>query len=631
MPKEIPKIIISQDKMQAVLDFAFSPASGPVSVTRELMVWDFEQALKKAGVFLPPAEGLLQDVADRHNAGHNVRGTVLVYGIPPRKARGRQLVPDGDFAFPVFPGDTIGRMAPAVPCRSGMDVFGRIIPAKSDSAPPEDIHTSPGGELAEEADGTVTARRYGLVKVENNCIRLEPLLHLSSDLMALSATIFPKDFKGKQISEERIIDAVRALKLRARVNSAILELALNKAEKNGYPTQDVVLCTGLNPFPGEDGRLEILVRQQNSRLPGLKDNSGNIDYKQRGSIDTVRSGCPVARIHPPGKGRPGRNLLGELLPPKEGAPCSVALGENVSQDGRDVVAAADGLLSYSNDEIKVSEVYVVDGDVGPHTGHVMLDHGSIQIEGTVLAGFHVSCPGSILIKGTVEDSIITAGEDIDVDGGIVMNANGMLKAGGSLRALFAVGANIRVGKNLYITNEINKSEVLAEGNVVVAGGQGKIIGGSLACGGEIQAVQIGSELGAPTKISLGRNEQIVLEYKQEHERLIKSLQHIRQKLNGKDAALKAKYAANKQQQASIQFILNARNSLSARLNEIEKALARLEAMSLQKYSPPLRAEGIIYPGTSIHCGAKSVRVRNPISRSRVYYNFVEDKFIVAGL
>ncbi len=629
-PPVIPVIIVSKDCMQALLNFADGNDMEANEQPRELSVPDLEQALKQAGVLLSPPEGLLQDLVNKHNRGQDIQGTVVVSGMPPRMAAGEQFSAFGNLRLPVFPGDQIGQITPPVSSRSGMDVFGKTIPAVQNNLPEQPLSIL-SDQLQKDDDGIITARQYGLVTMENRELNFTPLLQLSPDAMSLSGTIFPRDFKSEPVSEEKLISAIKAMNLKARINGAIFEAALTKVLETDQTLPNVILCTGLKPVKGENGSMEILVRQRRPKLPGTMDSAGNIDYKQRGSIDTVKKGQPLARIQPPGKGRPGRNLLGEKIAPEPGDPYPVNLGEHVVQHGNDIVATYDGLLSYTDDEIRVSDVYVVDGDVGPYTGHVALERGSVQVEGTVLAGFHVNCPVNILVKGTVEDCMLMAGQDIDVDGGIVMNGNGMLRAGGSVRALFAIGSNIRVGRNLYITNEISKSEVVAEGGIIVSGGQGKVIGGRLTCGGGIQATQVGSELGVPTQIRLDLFD-ILAEYKRERERLEQTLQHIRQKLgDADDKTLLARFAQHKQKQATVQHILNLRNRLANDLEKLNANIARLEMPPTRNHSAVLKVYGTIYPGTSIHYSKKSLQVRNQISKSKILYDFAESKFQVLGI
>lgn len=625
-----PIISISPDAMKADLRLVRPNASGKEQPAEHaLIIQAIENELEKAGVLLPPEKGLLENIVEAYRAGKEISGITVVHGKPARPGLPAKIAQMGDLKLPVFPGDTFGRLIPARPPRSGMDVRGKVVYPPDTDGNTKKL-TPNIAESVLEKNGALIARRYGLVAAENNEIKIIPLLELGKDLMSLTATVYHKDFLGRDITREHLLAAVKALGLKARVNKVMLEESLGKAVRTGAPVFNVQLCSGIRPFRGEDGWVEILTMQKQERLPGKIGKGGNIDYKQRGVIETVKKDDIVARIHPPTKGRPGRNLMGEAVAPEEGLPAFINLGENVTQRGNDIVAVSGGLLIRRENEIFVSEVYAVNGDVGPHTGHVTLDRGSVQIEGSVISGFKVNCPGNILVKKTVEDSILTAGGDMDIDSGIMMNGSGMIWADGSVRALFAIGTNIYAGQDVYIMNEVNKSKIIAEGRIIVAGGQGKVVGGLLHCGKGIQATQVGSEFGVATCIRLGIDQNFVENYKSELFRLSHALNNIRKKVgDAPDEEIMARYPATSK--TTIQHILTLRKQLHDRARRLESAIARIERQLRQNYTPALKVEGIIYPGTTIQCGTKEMTVHAPLSQSKIYFDASANEFKISNL
>ena len=630
MRNPIAIISISPDSMKANLELVRPNAHEKAqSAECALVIQAVENELKKAGVLLPPEKEVLEKIAEDYRAGKEISGMTVVHGQAARPGLPAKIAQLGDLKFPIFPGDTFGRLIPARPPRSGMDVRGKILhPPDTDGKTTK--LTPDIAESVLEKNGVLIARRYGLIAIENNEIKIIPLLELDKDFMSLTATIYHKDFLGRKVTHEHLVAAVKALGLKARLNKIILEESLERAAQTNAPVSNVQLCSGIKPFRGENGWIEILTVQKQERLPGRIDKGGNIDYKQRGAIETVKKGDIVARIYPPTRGRPGRNLLGEAVAPEDGLPAFINTGENVAQRGNDIIAVSGGLLIHRENEIFVSEVYAVDGDVGPHTGHITLSRGSVQVEGSVISGFQVNCPGNILVKGTVEDSILSAGGDMDIDGGIMMNSSGAIWAGGSVRALFAIGTKIYAGHNVYIMNEINKSKVVAEGAIIVAGGQGKVVGGFLHCGREVQATQVGSELGVATCIRLGIDHNFVDNYKSELFRLNHALSNIHNKVgDAPDEEIIARYQATSK--ATIQHILTLRKQLHDRVRRLETAIARIERQLRQYYVPALKVEGIIYPGATIQYGTKEMTIRAPLSRSKIYFNAGAGEFKISNL
>lgn len=623
----IPVIIISSDAMKAILYIEQSKA--PQLMATGVTVRTIEAALELAGILIPPTKGLLEGLVEEHHNGKDISGSVIVSGKPPKSTSPDKISAYGDLKFPVFPGDQFGYFFSANSQKNGMNVLGEIVHPANINPSTKAVTLSPNKSIIEK-DGELTAMRYGLVKIENGEIGITSLLKLSKDLMTLSGTLYPKDYLGNSITQERMIIAIRAMGLKRRINELLLETGLEKAHTTGAPVFGIALCSGLRPFKGEKGWIEMFISQNEELLAGQIDKDGNIDYKQRGTIETVQKGDVLALIHPPGEGRPGKNLLGDLVAPEKGLPYFVSLGENVTQVGQELIAAAGGFFIHKDNSFMVSEVYSVSGDVGLHTGHISLERGSVIIENSVLSGFHVSCPKNILIKGTVENSILTAGGDIDIYGGIIMNNTGLIRATGSVRALFGIGTNIHAGVNVYIMNGVNKSKILAEDSIFITGSLGKAVGGILHCGKEIQATQIGSELCVPTTIRLGIDEAFLEEYRIEKTRMGQSLDHIQNKLvHSSDEEIIASYPKDKL--PTVMHILTVRKQLSNRVSEVSTTIDRLEAQLNKQTYCSLQVNGVIYPGTTVHCGTEQMTVDTPIYRSKIVFNFNDGQFKITRI
>lgn len=623
MTKNKPKILIGENAMEAVLQL-------PLGLATDLTEENLKEALYNANIRIPLPDGLLAELVSSHNAGKKISGTIIAKGQAATSAAPGELAASGDLNFPVFPGDEFGVIKPPASARNGINVFGEMLLPPPAKQKVKSLRPSSSGAVA-LTNNKLIAMLYGLVYIENDEINIRPLLRLSKDLMALSATIYPKDFLNRKISLKKMVSAVNTMGLRGRPSMIMLEEGIEKAQKTNKVVEDLVICHGLKPIRGEDGWLELLVEQKQKQKAGAVDASGNIDYKQRGTIKTVRKNEVLAILHPPSKGRPGRNLLGNTIPGEDGNPCFVKLGENVAfADKNNIIATTGGLLIANNNEISVSEVYVIKGDVGLRTGHIALDKGSIMIQGSVLSGFHVTCPGNIYISGTVEDAILIAGGNIDINGGIVMNNNGLVRAFGSVSALFAVGTNIHAGENVHITNEINKSTIIAEDSIIVTTGKGKVVGGTLHCGKTIKANLLGSELGAPTELRLGIDETFLKEYQKEHSRLTQSLDFIKEKIGlGSDEQILERYAEEKT--PTVQHILTIRTQLSNRVNELAKNILRLEEHINKPNYCSLEVTKTIFPGITVYCQESVLPIRSPLMRSKITYDPNKRGFQITSL
>jgi len=146
------------------------------------------------------------------------------------------------------------------------------------------------------------------------------------------------------------------------------------------------------------------------------------------------------------------------------------------------------------------------------TGNVRVE-GDLTISGTIGAGFVVEASGNIAVMGAVEGATVRAGGNVIVGGGIIGQEVGTVDAEGSVTARFVEGATIRAGGNIVIAAEARLSTILADGSVTVGGGRGagRITGGLTRGRIGVEAVEIGSENGTPTKVQAGRGRSLDVE------------------------------------------------------------------------------------------------------------------------
>lgn len=609
-------VLISPDAMQATLQCS-AQAGELINLTEQ----DLQNALLAAGVQLPVRPETLKETLRAAKAGQNISGTVLVEGLAPRPAKPGIFIPAGNLSLPVFPGDCIGHLEAAVPAKDGFNVLGEAVPAPL-SASLENMHTvkCADSKMLFQDDNKIFALRYGLVLVENNLVQLRPLLSFSEDLMSLYATLYNRNFQGNPITLKQLGQALVALKIKVKPDVTFLQKKLEEANRSNEPLVDVLICKGLAPEKGKDGWLEVFLLQDEKKA-GAIDESGNIDYRERGEIKTANEGDVIAIVHPPEKGTPGRDLLGNTLPGEDGDPARVILKENVkfSQDGGKIIALCGGLVLYDAPEIRISEIYVLNGDVDLHSGHLAIERGSALIQGSVLAGFNVSCPGTILVRKTVEAANLTSGADIEISRGIVMDGHAVISALGNISAAFAINAHIRAGKNVYIANEASKCNIVAKECVIVSGGNGKIQGGTIRAGREIQANTIGTSLHIPTNIHLGLEESVLSEEAKERTLLEETLQFLNHKLEHKNDA-EAMAGTPKERQPAMVQLLEMRKYLQERINELAKIINSLTNPSATQKGYVLKVTGTIYPGTTVYCENVQLPIHSPLSACKILFD-----------
>jgi len=146
------------------------------------------------------------------------------------------------------------------------------------------------------------------------------------------------------------------------------------------------------------------------------DESGCIDFKNRGKIPQVEEGEVIAEIIPPIEGVPGTDIYGNPVPPPRYDEVIIASGIGVQRSEEDplkFVAQKKGRPEVlDNGTLCVSDVLAIPGDIGIETGHVEFD-GHIEVGGSVQEGYRVKG------KTLAADEILQA--DVRIDGDIIVS------------------------------------------------------------------------------------------------------------------------------------------------------------------------------------------------------------------
>ncbi|MFP4658387.1 MAG: DUF342 domain-containing protein, partial [Desulfonatronovibrionaceae bacterium] len=404
------QVDVSADKTQALIS-AYIPARGKGS---PLSAEDLLSALKQAGVRLEIPKETVSDVLRSASRGEDVSGVVLVRAIAPSPAEDASVQPLGDWDFPVFPGDEVGIYVPPRPARDGKLVTGEVDPSGSAEKPRDITIPQDGGCRLESDSSRIVSERYGLVRLEEQKIKVAPLIRVTNNKMAVKADIYPRTADGRSVTAELFKDVLRRMEIKAKLRENTLMRAVQEAEKQGSPVE-AFICRRLDPKNGEDGRFELAVRSASeSSVLGREASDGSIDYRARDRISAVQPGDLLGRLIPPQAGVSSQDVYGHPVPAKDGRPCEIRAGENVrvSEDGSEFYADCEGMVVYSDNTLRVTEVLEINGDVDLSVGNILLERGSVNITGSVLAGLKVEAPGSVVVGNVVEDAVISAGGDV---------------------------------------------------------------------------------------------------------------------------------------------------------------------------------------------------------------------------
>lgn len=449
-------------------------------------------------------------------------------------------------------------------------------------------------------------------------------LNISADCMEVRATVTPPLHGGVPVTVEQVLVEMEADGVTFGVDpEAILE-AVSTAERDGREGRQVVVARGRAPVPGEDAAVEYHeLLQTPSGYPQIRDD-GTADFFALNMVRNVQEGMVLATRRPPGKGQVGTDVLGRTLPAADGRDVRLraGTGARLSPDGQSVLAAMEGHASVdAQGEIRVSPVFVVEGDVDYSTGNIDFV-GTVVIRGDLSPGFAVKAGQNVEVHGGVMGGIIEAGGDVMVRYGIIGGGRGEVTAGGKVQCRFVEGGEIRAGTDVAVVEGILNARVSAVGKVSVSGSRGSIIGGRIRARTEVSARVLGSPAGTPTEIQVG----LLPEVRIELEQVRRELRQVEARLNRavqaatflQEMAIPESEGRNSASRQGLRQALRSQHQAQAEREQLHVRLGELQAVIEQEKGAHIRASDLAYPGVRIVIGTERYLVVDPCHHSRFF-------------
>ena len=576
-----------------------------------------ENLAKAAGVRVPLDKDGLARLLSTRPSEFPAEGIIIAKAVQPRPARNAAIEWKGDPNLPVFPGDVFALLLPPQEERHGATVDGQVIEAPKIPSDPEPTLVANGGITLDEQSGELTAKRYGLARLDQGALSILPLLTVSADGLQVTGTIYPKDFFGDPMLPSRIRDALRLFNIKVELKVEGIKQALMDARKTGTPQENVLMVEGRPSIDGADGYFEPAFKEiQSGAL--LKD--GRIDFMERGAVQSVLEDQVLGRVMPPGQGKSGVNVFGEPLLARDGKPFKLLVGEGVvaAEDGYTYLAKAAGVVVFSQSKLSVTDLFTVDKDVDYSVGNLRMDKGSVSINGNVLEGFSIKAPGNAYVGKVVEGANISAGGDVIVRGGLAMGKKGLVKAGGNIVAKFALHATL-VAEGDVDMGTITDCDVTAEGRVLCLREKGTIVGGTIRSSKGVEAKEIGSELGVATQIVLGlqvrQSEALLAERKSLKEQAAKISNAL-----GAGSPKEILMRTPESKRQAVAELIKALMGLREKLDKVNEKIREEQMLARKSLQATLKAQKAIYPGVSITIGGLTSHVKETIQFAKVCYD-----------
>ncbi len=419
------------------------------------------------------------------------------------------------------------------------------------------------------------------------------------------------------------------------VNSILKQISAQKKQ----PFTAVLIAKGITPKNGVKEHYELLIKREKS--VGEIQINGTIDYKSKRTFTFVSKGQPLLKHYPEIPAEDGCDVFGNTLDSEIEVVGRFQPGENLVQDPSDpeyLISTMDGSLVLDKACVSVKEVLEITKDVGYETGHVEFS-GSVHIKGAVLAGFHVTAGGDVVIDKDIEDAEITAGGSVTVLMGITGTGKTFVQCGNEIHARFIMNSRVESFGNIFVNESIINSTVLADDSISVLEKHGHIIGGNCCALNEINIKTSGSPKEIETYLEVGKS----LKY----EKQIKPILELKGSLNEKKKIRLQKITSlygeemlrpGRSTRSLIKEMLpQYRKQYLAMLHEIADINTRLKTLYLKQKEieklfqmpphPTIRIQDKIYPQTLIVISGEQLRIEELKQYIRFYCDMQKREII----
>ena len=329
-------------------------------------------------------------------------------------------------------------------------------------------------------------------------------LRVSDDKKAAYVTVSPPQNGGDPIKAPALLAALREAGVVYGIRQETIARLTGAEPVYGKQEQIAVAAA---PSRGTDASVAYHFTAERDLKPReLPD--GSVDYKDLGLVSNAKAGDALCTKTPATVGQSGRNVCGDELPglPGKDAQLPIGPGTHLSEDGLALLAALDGQVAIVNKRVTVTNLLVIEEDVGPGTGNIDFV-GSVRVKGSVMSGFRVKASGSVTVQGILDGSV-EAGGNVSIDNGFNGMASGEIAAGGDVRCKYLQNGKVSAKGNIY-TGQIVGCIVRSGNTLTVSGSKSQIYNSELSARNTIACVNVGAAVQAkPVILEVGSDPEL---------------------------------------------------------------------------------------------------------------------------
>ena len=470
-----------------------------------------------------------------------------------------------------------------------------------------DFKTSLVAKVVKRADGEFVKVADMRHDPSNDAMLTVSIVELEMKAL-LAAT--PPGPGGADPEYDALIGFLQANGVVEGIKDEVVARFVDKPEYN----EPLLVAEGRKPRNGADARIAYEFQTDSSQIK-LKETDGRVDFKELNIVQNVVAGQVVARKIPAEPAEPGVTVTGKVLPAEDGKDASIQVGKNVklSEDGRAAVAEINGQVVISAGKINVEPVYVVNGNVSLKTGNILF-LGTVVVKGHVEDGFDVKASGNIEIMGGVGKSNLDAEGDIIVHQGIGGKGDGKVHAGRNVWSKFIENADVFAGDLVVVSDGIMNCHVIAQRKVICKGKRASIVGGHVRAAEEINAKSLGAVAGTETVLEVGYNptsKERLTALEQERNEYQKKLEEISRNLTTLENMRRQKKKLTKEKVENYKRLMKGKQQLTAELRRIAKEIEEIqEYLHELSTSGRISASATVFPGVKVYIKDAPLAVKN---------------------
>ncbi|MBP7653913.1 FapA family protein [Candidatus Dependentiae bacterium] len=328
------------------------------------------------------------------------------------------------------------------------------------------------------------------------------------DKMAAYCTIFPPKKGGKHLSADDIMNGLKNNNIVKDIFIENIKTAINNCEYH----KKFVAAAGREPVNGSDAFMKYFFNVNKEVDLKIK-HDGSVDFRELNIIQTIKKDAVICEKINHSDGIDGYDVFGKVIKAKPGNDLIIKNGRNTYLDAekQKVFAAKDGEPTLNDaGEVSVNEILSIEGDVNYSTGNINF-LGSVIIEGRIEDNFTVKAAGDIIVKGNIGKSVVDAGSNIIVDGGIIGKNEAVIKSGKNVYAKFIESSNVFAKQDIVCRKMIMHSNISAGVSVRVSGDRGALMGGITRAGESVVVNELGAVGAAVTTVEVGIKPEIIMQ------------------------------------------------------------------------------------------------------------------------